>query len=295
MGESKNIILLAGGTGFIGKELIAVLSRQYEVRVLTRDKKKCGGEYFYWNPDAGELDERAAEGVSHIVNLCGAGITDKRWTARRKQELYDSRIEPAAFLFSKRELFPGLKQYISASGVNCFDWNKSKVYTEEDSPARDYLSQLVADWEKAADQFETICPVTKIRISFVISTHGGGLKKIEKPVQMGFGSVLASGNQAMPWIQLHDLARIFAFVIENKLAGVYHAAAGNTTNRELTQELAKKNGKRLWMPAVPAFMLKLILGEMASLVIYGVKISNDKIKNANFVFDYPELSEAVKK
>ena len=291
----KKVILLAGGTGFIGKALIEVLSREHEVRVLTRDRKKCGGQFYFWDPDQGEIDEKAGQGVTHIVNLCGSGIADKRWTAKRKKELYDSRIRPAAFLFSKRDLFPDLEHYVSASGVNCFDWNKIKTFAEDDPLAGDYLSRLVADWEKSADQFSAICKVSKIRISFVISAQGGGLAKIEKPIKMGFGSPLASGDQAMPWIHLEDLARLFAFVIENKLEGVYHAAAGNTTNRELTEELAKKNNKKLWMPAVPAFVLKLLLGEMASLVIYGVKISNRKIKDAGFVFDYAELAEAVRK
>lgn len=295
MKTNKKIILVAGGTGFIGKELIAVLSQKQEVRVLTRDRNKCGNGLYYWNPDLGEMDEKATEGVTHIINLCGAGITDKRWTAKRKRELYDSRIQPADFLFSKRDLFAQLELYISASGVNCFDWhNTNKVYTETDSLAGDFLSQLVADWEKAADQFREICPVAKIRISFVISNKGGGLAKIEKPIKMGFGSVLASGEQAMPWIHLHDLARIFAFVIDQELEGVCHAVAGNTTNRQLTEELAKKNGKKLWMPAVPEFALKLLLGEMATLVIGGVKVSNQKIRDAGFVFGCTELAKAIR-
>ncbi len=294
--ENKKIILVAGGTGFIGKKLVALLEETSEVRVLTRDRAKCGGQYFYWDPDAGELDEKAARGVTHLVNLCGSGIADKRWTAARKRELYDSRIKPAAFLFSKKELFPELEHYISASGVNCFDWNnRAKTYTENDPLASDFLSQLVADWEKSTDQFAAVCKVSKIRTSFVISSQGGGLAKIEKPIRMGFGSPLASGNQPMPWIQLEDLARLFAFVIDHRLGGVYHAVAGNTTNRELTQELAKKLGKKLWLPAVPAFVLKLLLGEMASLVIEGVNVSNQKIRGAGFEFKYSALPEALRK
>ncbi|MCE3295377.1 MAG: hypothetical protein K0R65_1091 [Crocinitomicaceae bacterium] len=291
----KKIILIAGGTGFIGKELIALLEKIHEIRVLTRDKKKCGGKFFFWDPDLGEIDEKAANGVTHIINLCGAGIADKRWTAKRKQELHDSRVKPADFLYSKKELFTALEHYISASGVNCFDWNKkTKIYTEDDPMATDFLSQLVADWEKGAGQFSGLCKVTKIRIGFVISAKGGGLAKIEKPVKMGFGSALASGEQAMPWIHLHDLVRIFAFVVDTQLEGVYHAVAANTTNRELTEELAKKNGKKLWMPAVSAFVLRLILGEMASLVIEGVQISNEKIRNAGFRFERTELGEAIR-
>lgn len=296
MNQNKKIILLAGGSGFIGKRLQQVLSKKHEVRVLTRDRSKCNGNFYFWNPDKGELDEKAAEGVTHLINLCGAGITDKRWTAARKKELYDSRIRPAAFLFSKRDLFPRLEHYISASGVNCFDWKqKDRIYNEDDVLAPDFISQLVSDWEKEADRFAACCRVSKIRISFVISREGGGLGKIEKPIRMGFGAVLGSGNQAMPWIHLEDLVLILNFVMERQLQGVYHAVAGNTTNRELTRLLAEYHEKRLWVPAVPVFVLRLLLGEMSNLVTEGVKISGQKIRQAGFVFQYPELSEAIRK
>lgn len=290
--QDSNIILIAGGTGLIGKELSSLLKQHFTVRILTRDKSKCDANYFYWNPDLREIDEKALFGVTHVINLCGAGIADQRWTAKRKKELYDSRIIPAEFLFSKRELLPDLKHYISASGVNCFDIEqRTKTFTEEDEIAQDFVSQLVKKWEEAADLFQEKCLVSKIRISFVISPKGGGISKIEKPIKMGFGSVLASGNQAMPWIYIDDLSRIFLHVIENKLDGVYHACSGNTTNKELTLVLAKKNHKRIFLPKVPAFVLKLILGELAILVCEGVRISSQKISDTGFEFKFKNLED----
>lgn len=290
--KDSNIILIAGGTGLIGKELSSLLNEHFSVRILTRDKSKCKDNYFYWNPDLGEIGENAFLGVTHIVNLCGAGIADKRWTAKRKKELYDSRIVPAEFLFSKKDLLPDLKHYISASGVNCFDIEqRTKIFTEEDEIAQDFVSQLVKKWEEAADLFQGNCLVSKIRISFVISPKGGGIAKIEQPIKMGFGSVLASGNQGMPWIYIDDLTRIFLHIIEKELAGVYHACAGNTTNKELTLLLAKKNHKRIFLPKVPAFVLNVILGELAILVCEGVRISSQKIINTGFEFKFKNLED----
>lgn len=288
--EDSNIILIAGGTGLIGKELITLLSKNYQVRILSRNKEKSSESVFYWNPELNEIDEKALLGVTHIINLCGAGIADKRWTKARKQEIYISRTQPAEFLFSKRTLIPNLKQYISASGVNCYDYtNHEKIYTENDAMANDFVSDVVKKWEEAADLFQTICTVSKIRISMVISQTGGAVEKIEKTIKWGLGAPLGRGTQANPWIYISDLGRIFEHVITQNLEGIYHAAAENSDNKTLTEVLAKRNHKKLFLPNVPNFMMKLILGELSNLVLEGVKVSNEKIKASGFKFEFEKL------
>ena len=290
--ESKKTILLAGATGFIGKELISELSSSFELKILTRHKDKLKPNFYYWNPALNEIDETVFENVTHIINLCGAGIVDKRWTESRKKELLDSRVIPAEFLFSKVNLIPNLEQYITASGINCYDIeNSDKVYTEEDQIANDYVSQLVKNWEKGADIFKTKCEVLKVRISFVISEKGGGITKIEKPIKMGFGAIIGSGNQAMPWIHLTDLVRLFHFGIDKKLSGIYHAVSGNSTNKEVTLLLAKKNHKRIWLPKIPSFVLKIILGKLSILVLKGIKASNSKILSKGFEFKFKKIED----
>jgi uncharacterized protein (TIGR01777 family) len=286
----KRIILLAGATGFIGKELIKVLQKNNEIRILTRHKDSMEQNYFYWNPDKNEVDTKAFEGVTHIINLCGAGIADKNWTSSRKKELELSRTLPASFLFAHRNLMPELKQYISASGINCYDFNnESKIYDEEDPIASDFVSTLVKKWEESADQFSSICPVLKLRISFVISDLGGAVKKLEAPIKMGFGAAIGTGKQAIPWIHLQDLCSLFEFGVENKLEGVYNANAGNSDNKEMTVLIAKKLKKRLWLPNIPAFVMKLILGELSVLVLKGIKASNQKIVAKGFKFKYSKI------
>ena len=279
----------------MGTALINSLQKHHSVRILTRNRSQPGKEHFYWDPYKKKIDSAALLDVTHIINVCGAGIADKRWTKSRKKELRDSRIVPAQFLYSLVGKMDQLEHYITISGVNCYDTSDTnRVYTEDDPIAKDFVSDLVREWEENAHLFEPKCKVTMIRTGFVISSQGGGLSKIEKPIKMGFGAVLGSGNQMLPWIHLTDLVRLFEFVIERQLDGVYHAIAGNTTQRELTYLLSKKNNKRIWLPPVPGFMLQLILGKLSSLILTGIQASNEKIKKEGFKFQLETLASCFK-
>lgn len=294
MEKQQEIVLIAGGTGFIGKALVERLRKTHEVRILTRKTEHLNNDEFHWNPEKQELDEKALENVSILINLCGLGIADKRWTAQRKQELEDSRVIPAQFLYSKIGLLPKLKQYIAASGVNCYDYNNTeKIYTENDPMAGDYVSQLVVKWEQAAAIFEGACKVVKLRIGFVLADQGGAREKMQQAIKKGFGSPLGSGKQAIPWIHLDDLTALFDFCIAQQLEGVYNTIAGNTTNEELTVLFAKKLNKKMWLPNVPSFVLKLLLGELSVLVLTGIKASNAKLKATGFHFEKDVLEKAV--
>ena len=292
----KQIILLAGGTGLIGKQMHAYLRKQeHEVRILTRKRSDFTKNIFHWNPLKQEIDSAALEGVSTIINLSGAGIADKRWTVERKREMIDSRVIPAQFLASLAPQMPDLKQYISASGINCYGYeNPSKIYTELDAFGKDFLSQVVEKWEKAADSFAPFCIVSKIRISVVLTAEGGALETIAKPIKLGFTSALGSGKQWMPWIHINDLVHLFNFVMENRLEGSFNANAKIVNNTEFTDILAKQFDKKRWLPNVPAFVLKTILGEMSTVVLEGVNVSNDKIKKAGFAFQFENLGVAMK-
>jgi uncharacterized protein len=147
---------------------------------------------------------------------------------------------------------------------------------------------------KIGGYFSEICPVLKLRISFVISNTGGAVKKLENPIKMGFGAVIGSGNQSIPWIHLEDLVSVFNFGIDKNLEGVYHANSDNTTNKEITLVLAKKLKKKIWLPNVPSFVMKLILGELSVLVLKGIKASNQKLRAAGFDFQYKTLKDCFK-
>lgn len=292
----KQIVLIAGGTGLIGSALRKSLEKSgHEVRILSRKPSDPGKQLFHWDPARKEMDEAALQGVTTIFNLSGAGIADKRWTARRKQELIDSRIEPALFLASFAPKMNALQQYISSSGINAYGNDQPEaIHTENDPFGNDFLSQVVRKWEEAADAFQPFCPVAKVRTSLVMAEKGGALETMAKPVRMGFASALGSGNQWMPWIHIDDLVGIFMLIMEKRLSGSYNATAHVVTNEHFTAALAHRLGRKMWLPNAPSFALKLVLGEMSSLVLEGLNATSHKIKQEGFEFQFEDVETALK-
>ena len=287
-------ILIAGGTGFIGRRIQKLLENSnYKVSILSRSPKKSNE--FQWDPSKGEIDKKALENVSAIINLCGSGIGDKRWTAKRKEELFHSRIEPTKFLYSLINDLPDLECYISASGISCYGFeDNQKIYSEEDPFGSDYLSQLVKSWENVANLFESQCRVVKMRTAVVLDEKEGALSKIAKPIQIGIGSALGDGKQIMSWVHIDDLTNAFLFAIQNTIAGSFNIVGGNHSNLEFSSLLAKTLNKPFFFPKVPAFILNLILGEMAVIVLKGVIVSNQKIVDAGFKFHFTDLEKTFK-
>lgn len=282
-------ILIAGGTGFIGRRIQKLLEKSnYKVSILSRSPKS--DNEFYWNPSKGEIDKKSLENVSTIINLCGAGIGDKRWTNSRKEELYHSRIEPTKFLFSLLEDLPDLESYISASGITCYGFgNTNKTYSENDSFGSDYLSQLVESWENVADLFKSRCRVVKMRTAVVLDENEGALSKIAKPIQYGVGSALGDGKQIISWVHIDDLTNALLFAIQNPIEGAFNIVGGNHSNQDFSKSLANVLNKPFFFPKIPAFILNILLGEMAMIVLKGVKVSNQKLLDAGFEFKFSEL------
>jgi len=288
-------ILVAGGTGLIGKKL----SNSFEnsgnrVVILTRSQSLCTNpKYRWWNPDAGEISENALDGVDVIVNLCGAGIADKPWTAKRKEELHDSRVKPALVLFEAAKKSKSIKHYVSASGINCYPVNTSQVLMEDDAYGSDYLSRLVQEWEHAALNFEALCPVTLLRISAVLSPDGGALAKMKPLFKWGLGSPLGTGKQPFTWIHEEDLVRAILHLVEQKLDGAYNICGSTISNRDFSKALAK-SVKRWMLPiGVPAFVMRMMLGEMSEMLLNGVNTNSDKLKSTGFEFKFEEIDDAL--
>lgn len=292
--KQKEVVILAGGTGLIGKALRKVLEEKHmEVRVLTRGSSDYSKHLYHWNPAQQEIDKTIFDGVTSIINLCGAGIADGRWSSSRKKELLDSRIEPANFLAQFKSEMPQLEQYISASGINCYGYaDTGKSYTETDDYGTDYLSQLVKKWEASAEEFSNVCRVSSIRISMVLTHDGGALKKMILPIKLGIGSPVGSGKQWMPWIHIDDLNAIFLHVLTHKLSGKFNACSEMVDNKTFMQTFAKTLNKPFFFPNVPAFVMKLIFGEMSSILLNGVQVSNKKLLDSGYTIKYPCLKEA---
>ena len=289
-------IVIAGGSGLIGTGLANHLRNAgHEVWVLSRKPSDLERFFLNWDPETKTIDALALEKTTVVINLCGAELAAKRWTESRIRELYDSRVETTRFLFESFKNSTHLKHYVSASGAVAYGFeHPEKIYQEADSFGNDIISDITRKWEKAADQFSAICLVSKVRIAVVLSETGGALQKLANPIKKGFGAVLSSGEQAIPWIYSEDLYRIFEWIIAHKLEGPFHASAGNTTNKELTKLIAKILKKRL-LPAVPGFVVRILFGKMAIMLLNGNKVSNEKIRSEGFSFEQGNLNSTIQR
>ncbi len=291
--EEIKTVLIAGGSGLIGRQLTKVLKeRGYRVYKLSRNARKQG--QVQWIPKTKQIDENHLSKIHVLINLAGASIGDKNWTATRKQELIDSRVQSTLFLSELALKMPKLVYYIGASGVNCYDVQQAKVFHEEDEFGSDFLSTLVRDWENASDQFQGICPYMKLRIAMVLSNRGGSLNAMKRPVFFGLGSPLGSGNQYHPWIHIDDLCRIILFGMDHQLEGTFNAVADCDTNRTMMKGIAKYMRRPFFLPALPSGILKFFLGERSMLVLSDLRVSNDKIKHTGFEFKFDKLNKALK-
>lgn len=295
----KETVLITGAGGSIARKLAERLQSDFEVRFLTRKKKNPND--FEWNVKKQTIDEEALDNVSHIIHLAGANIAEMRWTDERKQEIIKSRTDSAQLLLDtlkKKNI--RLKSFISASGINYYGTETTeKIFTENDPAGNDFLSEVVVLWEKSADQFKEnnfAERIVKVRTAVVLTENEGALPKMSMPIKMGIGSPIGTGKQYMPWIHIDDVCRIYEFALKNEsLEGAFNAVAPeHATNQFFTKKIAEVLKKPLFMPNVPAFVLKLLFGELSVALLEGSRASSEKIQKAGFEFKFPNLENALK-
>jgi uncharacterized protein (TIGR01777 family) len=303
-------VLITGGTGLVGTAVKSLLeSKGYEVILLTRSKTPIKGQA-HWDINAGTIDSTAIAAADYIIHLAGAGVADKRWSKARKQEILDSRTKSSALLVKALTETPNkVKAVISASAIGWYgpDQNNgvnhlaAQGFVETDPSYPDFLGTTCAAWEAS------IAPVTSnepglqkrlvcLRTGIVLSKQGGALKEFLKPLAVRMAAVLGNGKQMISWIDVRDLAKMFVYAIEQEnLSGSYNAVAPSpVSNKTLTQTLAKVlYGKFYITTYVPSFILKIMLGEMSIEVLKSTTVSAQKIQDAGFVFDYPEITKSL--
>lgn len=289
-------ILITGASGLVGTRLTQLLLKNgHEVSHLGRSKKSGSIPSFIWDVKAGTIDPQALNNIDVVIHLAGAGIADERWTEKRKRELLESRTKSTQLIVN--EINRGsnsVKAFVSASAIGYYGMTlDTKVFTEESKPGTGFLADIVTAWEHEADQLNNK-RLVKIRIGVVLSKKDGALNEIAKPIRLGFGAPLGTGEQLVSWIHLDDLCNIFIKAVEDQsMQGAYNAVTDVVTNRELTKAIAKTLHKPLWLPAIPSFALKLVLGEMAVIVLLGSNVSSDKIRHEGFSFKFEKLETAL--
>lgn len=288
-------IVIAGSSGLIGTSLVASLRGDgHEVLRLVRRRPTAPDERG-WNPPAGRVDDDALDGVDAVVNLCGAGVADKRWNDARKQVLRDSRTIPAEVL-SAAVVEQGVPVLVNGSAIGYYGDTGDEVIDESAGPGTGFLADLCREWEAATEHAEHAgVRVAKLRTGLVIGPAGGLFGRIRPLFALFLGGRLGDGTQYMPWISLDDVTSAIRFVVEHdQVSGPVNLTAPNpVTNAEFTRTV----GDVLHRPTpwvVPGFALKVVLGEIAEEgVLAGQRAVPKVLERNGFHFLHPALGAAV--
>ncbi len=292
-------VLIAGGSGLIGRRLSAILKEKgYEVLHLSR-RRRTDAAYptYQWDVAAQSIDPEAVERADYVINLAGAGIADRPWTSARKKLIVESRTASARLLLSAfRAQGHWPKAYIGIAAIGYYGSRADEVLEENAPPGSGFLAESCVAWENAiaglaASGIRTVA----IRAGIVLSTRGGALEKIMMPFHFFVGSYFGDGSQWYSWIHIDDLCNMFVKAIEDEqMQGVYNGVAPQPVpNKELVEQLRQAMGKPALLAPVPAFALRLAMGEMAETILSSVRVSSRKIQEAGFAFRFPNLPEAL--
>jgi len=291
----------------IGRQLTALLVKKgYSVILFSHSQQSSNGQgnpsIAHWDIARGVIDKSAIAKADYIIHLAGAGVADKRWTKERKKEIVESRTKSSALLVNAlQESENSVNTVVSSSAIGWYGADTSASskngFTENEPPSTDFLGETCRLWE------ESIAPVkemgkrlVKLRTGIVLSNEGGALTEFKKPLKAGIAAILGSGNQVVSWVHIDDICRMYLATIQNdEMTGAYNAVApAPVTNRELTLALAKRMRGNSYLPVhVPAFALKVGLGEMSIEVLKSATVSANKILQSGFAFSYSTIAAAL--
>lgn len=290
-------VLITGGTGFVGSALSQKLAgRGEQLTVLTRDVGTAQRRVGTAVNAVASLDDAEWPALDAVVNLAGLPIADRRWSEKRKQALYASRVDLTNQLvdaLAQQEQRP--RVLVSASAIGFYGDGGDSLLDERSRPHPDFSHELCAAWETAAERAEKLgIRVCIIRIGLVMGPGGGMLKRMVPGFKLGLGGRLGSGRQWMSWVSLQDLVEMIVYLMDHEtLGGVFNATAPNPVrNSEFTSELATVLKRPAKVP-VPAAALKLALGEMSQLMLAGQRVIPARLQQAGFTFRHPTLREAL--
>jgi len=293
------IFTITGATGSVGRAIVKqLLDAGHQVRVLTtRDQLDWPGVTAYsWNPSKGEIDLAALEGTDHLIHLAGATVS-KRWTASYKQEINDSRVYTTQTLINALgRIKNGPSSCVSASAIGYYGSDAQRLMKETDPAADDFLAAVTSTWEHYTKKLGSQgCRSVQLRIGIVLDKGAGVLGQLVPLAKRFVASPLGNGRQWTSWIHVEDLARMFIYAAtQQPPSGAYNAVTSHPlTNKDLTKAICRALHRPMLLPPVPGFVLKLVLGEMATLALMSQKVSNQKVIAAGFQFKHQNIDEAL--
>ena len=296
-------VVISGGTGLIGKALAEDLAgASHEVVILTRGDvsrftEGQGIRFQSWDGvSAGDWIKEIND-ADAVVNLAGENLSAGRWTKQQKQQIINSRVNAGRALteaIQKTAKKPSV--FIQASGSGAYGTSESRVFSESDDYGDDFLAGVTRAWEDSTKPLELMGVRRVIIRSGVVLARGkGALRLMLLPFRLFVGGPLGSGRQWLSWIHLQDEVKAIRFLIENpEASGIFNLSAEPVTNREF----ARAAGKALKRPTVlkvPAFILRMLLGEMSTMVLEGQNVSAHKLRDLGYEFIYPKIEAALAK
>ena len=290
--------IISGGTGLVGKRLSELLEDgDNSISLLSRDNQSNLTKKYVWDIEKSKIDLTWLNETDTLIHLAGAGVADKKWTASYKKEIYDSRINSTKLLFESLKNNPHtVKTIVAASAIGIYGNDLSGIVDESSPSANTFLAKVCKDWEKEVLKFETIgIRVVILRTGIVLSKNGGFISEISKPIKLFLGSVFGNGKQVMSWIHIDDLCRMYIKAAEDEnRKGIFNAVAPNpVSNSEITKKMASRLHRILILPNIPVFVLKLVFGEMAGMLLSNQNISCKKIMSSGFEFKYSFIDSAL--
>ena len=296
-------LLITGGSGTLGQKITKLaLSKNYQVNILTRNKKlssnESGLEYFYWNPSLSIIDDNCFLDVDSIINLSGYNVFCY-WSNKNKSKILKSRIESTLFILSQiKEKNIKIKSFVSASGIAAYKDSLTDISSEDHGVniPSSFINQVVNKWESKVRDYEKILPEVSfsiLRVGLVLSNSGGLFKITKNLSKLFLLSPLGIGNQWQSWIHIDDVSIIFLRSIENDEKGIFNLVSPNpVTQEDLLKKIALFNNSKVIFPNIPTFLVKAIFGEMSELVLSSQKVRSNRLND--YVFKFSEIDEAIR-
>ena len=299
-------ILITGATGLIGSELCKKLSSLgHNIFIISRNAKKAkltipsSYHVIEGNLEKNIINDSRLNNIHAVIHLAGENIAGHRWTKAQKEKILKSRSVGTKNLLDSLAK-ADLKVVISSSASGFYGNRKDEWLNEDSLPGDDFLAKVCKEWEEPVQNainnpLYSNCRFVIMRLGMVLASQGGALEKMLLPFRSGFGAILGDGKQWISWIHLNDLINLYIqAVMDEKIEGIINAVSPNpVTNKEFSKIFAKSLGSFVFMK-MPGLVLKGLLGEMAEMLLNSARLENKKLRNTNFKYEHPDITDALK-